>query len=125
LPYRERLWGLLATALSTAGRQADALAAIREVRDLLDDELGLAPGLGLRALEQAILSRTWPFPAPGAATGRRPDRAAYRVAGPGLGRRGGRRVGGPGRGPAFAPLRPLAVLATPAGSQGSRSTPTA
>jgi DNA-binding SARP family transcriptional activator len=53
--YRERLWELYAAALYRAGRPADALAAIREVRDLLDDELGLAPGPGLGAIEQAIL----------------------------------------------------------------------
>jgi DNA-binding SARP family transcriptional activator len=54
-PYRERLWELYAAALYRAGRPADALAAIRRVRDLLDEELGLPPGPGLSALEQAIL----------------------------------------------------------------------
>jgi DNA-binding SARP family transcriptional activator len=53
--YRERLWELYAAALYRAGRPADALAALRRVRELLDEELGLAPGPGLRAVEQAIL----------------------------------------------------------------------
>ncbi len=54
-PYRERLWELYAAALYRAGRPADALAAVRRVRDLLDEELGLTPGPALGALEQAIL----------------------------------------------------------------------
>ncbi len=55
-PYRERLWELYAAALYRAGRPADALAAIRRIRELLDDDLGLEPGPGLRDLETAILN---------------------------------------------------------------------
>jgi DNA-binding SARP family transcriptional activator len=54
MPYRERLWELYATALCRAGRTADALAALQRVRNLLDEELGLAPGPGLLALEKEI-----------------------------------------------------------------------
>jgi DNA-binding SARP family transcriptional activator len=57
MPYRERLWELYATALCEAGRPADALAAVRRVRDLLDEELGLEPGPGLVALERTIRDR--------------------------------------------------------------------
>jgi DNA-binding SARP family transcriptional activator len=62
MPYRERLWELYATALSRAGRPADALAALQRVRNLLDEELGLAPGPGLVAVEEAI-RRDIPGPA--------------------------------------------------------------
>ena len=54
-PYRERLWRQLGVALYRAGRQADALAAIRRVRAILRDDLGLDPGPPLLALERAIL----------------------------------------------------------------------
>ena len=54
-PYRERLWRQLGVALYRAGRQADALAAIRRVRTILRDDLGLDPGPPLLALERAIL----------------------------------------------------------------------
>jgi len=54
-PYRERVWRQLSVALYRAGRQADALAAIRRVRTILRDELGLDPGPPLLALERAIL----------------------------------------------------------------------
>src|SRR6185436_13938512 len=54
-PYQERLWELLITALYGAGRQADALAAYRRVRDRLAGDLGLEPGPGLRALERQVL----------------------------------------------------------------------
>jgi DNA-binding SARP family transcriptional activator len=54
-PLRERLWGLRALALTRAGRQAEALDALREVRDVLAEELGLEPGLELRDLQAAVL----------------------------------------------------------------------
>jgi predicted ATPase/DNA-binding SARP family transcriptional activator len=52
---RERLWRQLVLALYRSNRQAEALAAYREARALLADELGLDPGPELRDLERAIL----------------------------------------------------------------------
>jgi DNA-binding SARP family transcriptional activator len=57
-PWREPAWGLLARALYRAGRQADALAALRRARAMLVDQLGLDPGPGLRRLESDILNRS-------------------------------------------------------------------
>jgi DNA-binding SARP family transcriptional activator len=54
-PLRERLWGQRIVALYRSGRQADALAAYDTVRRVLDEQLGLAPGPVLQALQQAIL----------------------------------------------------------------------
>ena len=54
-PLREGLWSSLVIALYRAGRQADALAAYRRVRRLLDVELGIEPGQRLRELESHIL----------------------------------------------------------------------
>ena len=54
-PFRERRWALLARALHQAGRQAEALAALRQARATLADQLGLDPGRELTELEELLL----------------------------------------------------------------------
>ncbi|MDG4832565.1 BTAD domain-containing putative transcriptional regulator [Solwaraspora sp. WMMD1047] len=56
-PLREDAWRLLASALYRAGRQGEALAALRQARQTLVDQLGLDPGPGLRQLEADILAQ--------------------------------------------------------------------
>ncbi|MFB9208061.1 BTAD domain-containing putative transcriptional regulator [Nonomuraea spiralis] len=56
-PYRERAWSLLVRALYRAGRQAEALAALRRVRERLSADLGLSPGPDLRELERAVFEQ--------------------------------------------------------------------
>ncbi|MFF5177912.1 BTAD domain-containing putative transcriptional regulator [Micromonospora sp. NPDC000316] len=56
-PLREDAWRLLAMARYRAGRQGEALAALRQARDILVAELGLDPGPELRRLEADILAQ--------------------------------------------------------------------
>jgi predicted ATPase/DNA-binding SARP family transcriptional activator len=62
-PTREPAWSRLVLALYATGRQADALAAYHEIRDRLDDELGIEPGADLEAAHLAVLRQSAPGPA--------------------------------------------------------------
>lgn len=65
-PLDEDLHRQLMLALYRSGRQVESLTAYRELRALLVTELGIEPGVDLRALEQAILRQdpvlTWTPP---------------------------------------------------------------
>ena len=56
-PLRERLWGQRVLALYRCERQAEALRACASIRRRLVDEIGVAPGPLLQALEAAILEQ--------------------------------------------------------------------
>ena len=55
-PWRERLHAQLMLALYRSGRQAEALEAYRDAREVLVEQLGIEPGSELRELHQAILA---------------------------------------------------------------------
>jgi DNA-binding SARP family transcriptional activator len=74
-PLRERLRAQLMLALYRARRQADALAAYREARRALVDELGIEPGRQLHELEQSILRQDTALDLP-VSSGTRPGRRA-------------------------------------------------
>jgi pimeloyl-ACP methyl ester carboxylesterase len=69
-PLRERFWSQRMLALYRAGRQADALRAYRELRDVLVAELAIEPGPELRELHARILRQDPALEGPAA------DRAA-------------------------------------------------
>ncbi len=54
-PLRERLWGQLMLALYRSGRRGEALQVFHELRQGLDDELGIAPSAPVRDLHEQIL----------------------------------------------------------------------
>ena len=56
-PLRERLRAQLMLALYRAGRQADALEAYQQAREVLVEELGIEPSPGLQRLQKGILSQ--------------------------------------------------------------------
>jgi DNA-binding SARP family transcriptional activator len=56
-PLRERLHGQLMLSLYRTGRQAEALQAYRDARNVLVEQLGIEPGPELRALERTILAQ--------------------------------------------------------------------
>jgi predicted ATPase/DNA-binding SARP family transcriptional activator len=57
-PFREGLWAALILGLYRSDRQEEALAACREVRHLLSDELAIDPGPSLQQLERDILNHS-------------------------------------------------------------------
>ncbi|MGV1008120.1 MAG: BTAD domain-containing putative transcriptional regulator [Dermatophilaceae bacterium] len=71
-PFAEGLQELSILARYRCGQQADALAAYRATKTLLDEELGIEPGPRLRALELAMLRQDPRLQGPAPArTGRR------------------------------------------------------
>ncbi len=63
-PYRESARALLIRVLMARGNQAEAMLAFEEVRALLRDELGTAPGPELLALHERLLHPGAPAAAP-------------------------------------------------------------
>jgi hypothetical protein len=56
-PLREHLHAQRMLALYRSGRQSDALAAYRDARTGLVEQIGVEPGAELRALHEAVLGQ--------------------------------------------------------------------
>lgn len=54
-PLHEAFYGQLMRAMEASGRRADALSVYRKAWNVLDEELGLAPGPRLRELQSSLL----------------------------------------------------------------------
>ncbi len=61
-PLREGIWALLLQALEGAGRNAEAVTAYGQARQLIAAELGTEPGPRLQALFQRLLAARPPAP---------------------------------------------------------------
>ena len=72
-PFRERLHAQRMLALYRAGRQSEALAAYREARTVLVEQIGVEPGAELQRLQRAILEHDPALDFPPAST-REPSR---------------------------------------------------
>ncbi|MER7479143.1 AfsR/SARP family transcriptional regulator [Streptomyces sp. NPDC126510] len=57
-PLRENFWAQRMLALFHCARQGEALESYRDVTALLADELGVAPGAGLRRVHRRLLTAT-------------------------------------------------------------------
>ncbi len=101
-PLDEPLQALRIRALRDAGRPAEALAAYEEVRTLLADRLGTAPGPALRALHTELLHPE-PFPQPSGAPAQGSD---TRVTGEPAPRSARDRAGGAAPRPGARPSAP-------------------
>jgi YVTN family beta-propeller protein len=127
---RERLHAQLMLALYRCGRQADALAAYRRVRDLLAGDLGIDPGEPLQRLHASVLAHDpaldWNGARQDAAGSDRADaavtspepgppgaRPADSSGGPGRGRRRARRLLAAGSALAVAAAVSIVVVARP------------
>jgi DNA-binding SARP family transcriptional activator len=64
-PFREHLWAQLVRALHGSGQRSAALAAYRQVCQLLRDELGVEPGVELRQVEAGVRAGDGAGPDPG------------------------------------------------------------
>jgi DNA-binding SARP family transcriptional activator len=67
-PIREGMWALLMRALYSSGRQAEALGAYAQARQVIADELGVEPSAELRQLHQQMLRADAGSGRPGSAT---------------------------------------------------------
>ncbi|MET9629516.1 BTAD domain-containing putative transcriptional regulator [Lentzea sp. NPDC006480] len=78
-PLRDRFWAHLMLALYRSGQQAGALAAYRQVSEMLADELGVDPAPALRELHEQILRGEVAPPADKTTTPRQlpPDLATF------------------------------------------------
>jgi DNA-binding SARP family transcriptional activator len=85
-PLRERLHVQRMVALYRCGRQAEALEAYRQARELLVDEIAVEPGPELRRLHDAILQQDPSLDAPSEEHGAAGEQVAsatrYRLLGP-------------------------------------------
>lgn len=76
-PLREKLWAQLILALYRSGRRTDALRAYGRVRDVLDSELGVLPGVELERLAAAVANESaalaWRSQLPGSDVGPAPE----------------------------------------------------